>query len=309
MICLNHTDRINDHALAATIGMFDGVHRGHSFLIGELKRQAQELGLKSAVVTFDNHPHNVLNPHGEELKMIVPHEEKLNLLANTGLDYTIVMPFDTSLAALSAQGFMSLLGKQYNVTLLLVGYNHSFGHDRIRDFEQIAKIGSALGIKVVKAPQYNGEGAPVSSSIIRNLILDGKVDEVSTKLGRHFTLHGKVIHGFRNGTAMGFPTANVGFIDPCVIRPHNGAYAAMVNLGGKTWHGMVNVGSRPTLHNGEQPSIEVNIFNFNSNIYNEEIDLSFVKFMRPEKAFDNIDSLRHQLANDQIMAENILKLL
>ncbi|MBR5102098.1 MAG: bifunctional riboflavin kinase/FAD synthetase [Muribaculaceae bacterium] len=306
MIRLNHNDHITNHAVAATIGMFDGVHRGHSFLIDVLKQHAEQRGLKSAVVTFNNHPHNVVNPNGERLKMIIPHEEKLNLLADAGVDYAIDMPFSPSLAALTAQEFMAMLATQYNVKLLVVGYNHCFGHDRVKDFEQIASMGKTVGVEVAKAPQYSGEGAPVSSSIIRNLILDGNVIDAATKLGRPFTLHGKVIHGFHNGTTMGFPTANVGFIDPDVIRPHYGAYAALVGACGKTWQGMVNVGARPTLHNGEQPSIEVNIFDFNDNIYDNDINISFVKFMRPEVAFDNIDALRDQLAADQLMAREIL---
>ena len=168
------------------------------------------------------------------------------------------------------------------------------------------RTGQQLGIDVIKAPEYLGEYAPVSSTIVRGLIAAGKVDDAMHCMGRPFRLEGTVVHGFHNGRGIGFPTANVGRLDPNIILPHNGAYAVMVDVAGQRLQGMVNLGNRPTLDNGTQLSIEVNIFDFDQDIYGQHIALDFIKFLRLEFKLGSIDELRAQLTRDRDKSRAIL---
>lgn len=302
---LHDNDRLPKGAVVATIGMFDGVHRGHATLIGELKQQAAQRGLKSCVITFARHPQHVLRPGGD-LRMILPLEERVALLTHMGLDYVAVMDFTPELAANTSINFMRIMQERWGVAALIVGYNHRFGHDRDATFATYVEHGKTLGIDVMKAPEYLGEYAPVSSTIVRGLIAAGKVDDACNCMGRPYRLSGEVVHGFHNGRGIGFPTANVGNIDPLIILPHTGAYAVMVEVAGKRLKGMLNVGKRPTLDNGHQLSIEVNIFDFDDDIYGMPITLEFIKFLRLEFKMGSIEELRAQLTSDRERSIKIL---
>lgn len=291
--------------LVAAIGMFDGVHLGHLTLLDAVKREAQQRSLHSAVVTFRQHPHTILHPD-DNIKMLMTVQARLDALSSQDIDYAVLLDFTTGLSALGALDFMRLLHDRYGVRVLLMGYNHRFGHDRSSSFAQYVQWGVEAGIEVIKAPEYLGRYAPVSSSIIRNLIAAGKVDDAMRCMGRPYTLAGHVVHGFRNGRGMGFPTANVGQIAPDALIPHNGAYAVMVTLQGKQWQGMVNVGYRPTLGESDRLSIEVNIFDFDGDVYGEPITLEFIQFLRLEFKMVSVDELRHQLELDRDKARAIL---
>lgn len=291
--------------LVAAIGMFDGVHLGHLTLLDAVKREAAARGMASAVFTFKQHPRQVLHPE-HEVKMLMSLSDKLQTISQQGIDYIVPLEFTHELSQLSALEFMRML-HTYGVKVLLMGYNHRFGHDRSSSFADYVRWGTELGIDVVKAPEYLGQYAPVSSSIIRNLITAGKVDDALRCMGRPYSLSGHVVHGFRNGTALGFPTANVGEVAPDALIPHNGAYAVMVLLKGKWWQGMVNVGYRPTLSEGKRLSIEVNVFDFEGDVYGEPITLQFIQFLRLEFKMVSIDELRHQLELDRDKARAILK--
>lgn len=295
---LHDNDRLPQGAVVATIGMFDGVHRGHATLIHALKQQAHERGLKSAVITFARHPQHVLRPGGD-LRMILTLDERIKTLKQFEPDYIIVLNFTPELAAHSSLEFMSYMQEHYGIAALIVGYNHRFGHDRDATFATYVEHGKTLGIDVMKAPEYLGEYAPVSSTIVRGLIAAGKVDDACNCMGRPYRLSGEVVHGFHNGRGIGFPTANVGKLDPLIILPHTGAYAVMVEVAGKRMQGMLNVGNRPTLDNGTQLSIEVNIFDFDDDIYGMPITLEFVKFLRLEFKMGSIEELRAQLTSDR----------
>lgn len=305
---LHNNDRLPGEAVVATIGMFDGVHRGHATLIDALKQHASEQGLKSAVITFTRHPQHVLRPDGD-LRMIMPLNERVEVLKQCGTHYIIVLDFTPQLAALSSVEFMRFMQEQYGVKALIVGYNHRFGHDRDATFAQYVHEGASMGIDVIKAPEYLGEYAPVSSTIVRGLIAAGKVDDACRCMGRPYRLTGEVVHGFHNGRGIGFPTANVGKLDPLVILPHKGAYAVMVEVAGRRMQGMVNVGYRPTLDNGHRLSIEVNIFDFDDDIYGMPITLEFIKFLRLEFKMGSVESLRAQLTNDRARSIEILSKL
>lgn len=306
MKILTATDHIDgDIKLAAAIGMFDGMHRGHITLIDSLKEQAALRGQRSAVVTFRQHPQRVVNPD-DSPRALMTLEKKIEAIAATAPDYLILLDFDDTLSQFTAQQFMELLHGRYGVDTLVMGYNHRFGHDRSTTFAHYVEQGKALGVEVVKAPEYLGQYAPVSSSIVRQLIASGRVEDAMNCMGHPFELEGKVVHGFHNGRGIGFPTANVGELPPGMILPHNGAYAVMVAINGE-WHkGMVNIGYRPTLDNGHKLSIEVNIFDFDSDIYSKPITLQFVRFLRLEFKLGSIEQLREQLTHDKALSQKIL---
>ncbi|MDO4511096.1 MAG: riboflavin biosynthesis protein RibF [Bacteroidales bacterium] len=305
MQILSDTDRLPAASTVATIGMFDGVHLGHLTLIDEVKRIAAERHLQSAVITFAQHPQQVLRPESD-LRMIMTVEEKVAEIGRQGIDATVLMNFTRELSLNTSRQFLQLLRDRYGVAVLVVGYDHRFGHDKSETFAHYVRHGEELGIEVIKAPEYLGEYAPVSSSIIRRLIASGKVDDAMRCMNRPYALSGKVVHGFHNGRGIGFPTANVGEMPREVILPHNGAYAVMVNVGGQWRQGMVNVGVRPTLENGPQLSVEVNIFDFDGDIYGMPITLHFIKFLRLEFKLGSIDELRAQLTRDRETSRRIL---
>ncbi len=304
MTQLSDTDRLPAGSTVATIGMFDGVHLGHATLIDALNAEARRRGLQSVVVTFAQHPQHVL--HGGGLKMLQTLEQRLCAIEQLGPDHLVVLEFTRELAQHDSAAFMRLLRDRYGIVALIVGYNHRFGHNRHETFADYVRLGRQLGIDVIKAPEYLGEYAPVSSTIVRGLIASGKVDDAMRCMNRPYRLEGTVVHGFHNGRGIGFPTANIGLLDPTVILPHNGAYAVMVHVAGRTLQGMVNVGNRPTLNNGTQLSIEVNIFDFDDDIYGQPIALDFIKFLRLEFKLGSIDELRAQLTADRNKSRAIL---
>ena len=306
MRTLGENDHLPQGSTVATIGMFDGVHRGHVLLVDFLKRQAEESGKQSLVITFLRHPRQVLYPDNT-FRLIMPLEERLKKLEALNPDLLLPLDFTRELSQLDSHQFIELLHDHYGVDVLVAGYNHRFGHSRGETFEDYRRHGERLGVKVIKAPEYLGAYAPVSSTIIRNLISAGKVADALHCMGHPFTLKGKVVHGFHNGRGLGFPTANVGEIDTQILLPHNGAYAVLAHVGGEVLQGMVNIGKRPTLNNGDQLSIEVNLFDFDSDIYGEVISLEFISFLRLEFKMCGIEELKHQLTLDRANAQRLLK--
>ena len=270
-------------SVAATIGMFDGVHRGHAMLIGYLNRLAHERGLKSAVITFREHPQRVLRPD-TDLQMIMPLADRIKAIGRQGADYVIPMDFDLQLARLDSFNYIKLIRDNYGVQLLVTGFNHRFGHNRSEGFDDYVRHGKALGVELVQADEYRGPYSPVSSSIIRRLILAGKVDDAACCLGHPFMLHALVI-------------------------PHRGAYTVRVKVADGQWlGGMANIGVRPTMGNGgHRQSIEVHIFDFAGDIYGSPISVQFVKFLRTELKLGSVDELRQQLVEDRTRSLQILQ--
>ena len=303
---LGETDRLPLGSTVATIGMFDGVHRGHATLVNFLRQQAAARGKQSLVITFLHHPRQVLYPDAH-FKLIMPLEDRLAELKALGPDLLLPLEFTPELAALDSSRFIELLRDRYGVSVLVAGYNHRFGHDKGETFEAYCRHGRRLGVEVVKAPEYLGRYAPVSSTIVRGLIAAGRVVDAMHCMGRPHMLRGKVVHGFHNGRGLGFPTANVGEIDPDVLLPHNGAYAVLAHVGGRQLQGMTNIGRRPTLDNGTQLSIEVNLFDFEEDIYGEDISLEFISFLRLEFKMCGLDELKRQLTKDRDNAKALLQ--
>lgn len=291
--------------IVATIGFFDGVHPGHRFLLREMLELAKVRKLPSAVITFPVHPRIVLQSDYQP-KLLNSFDEKLELLSKTGIDYVIVMDFTPELAALTAQTFITdVLSAQWHVSTLLIGHDHRFGHQRAEGFEQYVAYGRACGMEIVKATSYSEKGVAVSSSAIRRLIERGDVETASHLLGYYYRLKGHVVGGHKVGRLIGFPTANIAVDEKFKVIPQSGSYAVWIKVDNKRYKGMLYIGSRPTVNNGNNLSIEVNIFDFSADIYNQPITVEFVKFIREDMKFNSLDELREQMEADRCAARTI----
>ncbi len=295
-------------AVAATIGMFDGVHLGHIALIESLKKEAAKRGLATAVVTFRDHPQNVL--HCGDVKWISTLDNRLASLARTGIDYVILMDFTVELSKLDSTAYMQMLRRDYGLQALVVGFNHRFGHNRNETFADYKKNGQKIGVELVLAKEYDGEYAPVSSSIIRHLIVGGDVEGAMRRLDHPFSISGKVVHGLKNGRKIGFPTANIGEFASNLILPPNGAYAAFARVAdGPLLPAMANIGTRPTVLSDAPISVEVNILDFDSDIYHQPFTVYLVKRLRAETQYASLDALKEQLKKDREVAREYLETL
>ncbi|KAA6317884.1 Riboflavin biosynthesis protein RibF [termite gut metagenome] len=290
----------------ATIGFFDGVHKGHRFLISQLKEIAASKGIHSAVITFPVHPRKVMNLdyHSE---LLTTCDEKIEMLAETEIDYCIMFDFTSDIFCLSAQEFMAnVLRKQYNVQTLVIGYDHRFGHNRSEGFDDYLHYGKELGMEVLLTRAYTRDNVNISSSVVRSFLHKGEVDKVVDCLGYNYFLTGTVVGGYKVGRTIGFPTANIRVEDPDKLIPLGGVYAVRVTVNGESFAGMLNIGQRPTINNGEHRSIEVHILHFQSDIYNCPIRISFVWRIRSEEKFDSMEELTAQLHKDAIEVESLV---
>lgn len=306
MIVVRDTDSLKGKQLAATIGFFDGVHLGHRFLINELKGIAQARNLPSAVITFPEHPRAILHSDYQP-KLLNSFDEKLEQLATTGIDYCIVLDFTVELSRLTAQEFISsILANRLHVKTLLIGYDHRFGRDRKDGFEQYVDYGTECGMDVVKATPYDEGRTAVSSSEIRRLLQECRVEEAARLLTYPYQLKGCIVNGYKVGRKLGFPTANIQVDEPFKIVPGIGVYAVWVYLKGEKYKGMLYIGDRPTLHNGNHITLEVNILDFSGDIYNNEITVAFIYHVRGDIKFGSLDELKEQLGRDRDTVDKLL---
>ena len=297
---ITRPDTLPPRSVAATIGMFDGVHLGHLWLIGALKRQAARRNLCSALITFGDHPQNVLRPE-RDLKLLMPIDERLAALSATGVDYIILMDFTRELSMLDSSGFTSLISGHYGVAAMTVGFNHRFGHNRDESFTDYERNGAQAGVAMEQADEYAGPEAPVSSSIIRHLLQQGDMAQAAAKLGRPFSITGPVVHGFARGRGMGFPTANIQ-TEPSALVPCQGVYAARITLPDGSVHGgMANIGTHPTFPGGGM-SVEAHIFDFHGELYGKTAKVELLARLRDERAMDSAEELRQQLETDRAAA-------
>lgn len=306
MIVIRDTELLKGKRLAATIGFFDGVHLGHRFLINELKEVAQARHLPSAVITFPEHPRAVLQSDYQP-KLLNSFEEKLDLLASTGVDYCIVLDFTVKLSRLTAQEFISnILADNFHVGALLIGYDHRFGRDRKDGFEQYVAYGAACGMEVIKASPYDEGRTAVSSSEIRSLLANCRVEEAERLLTYPYQLRGTIVNGYKVGRKLGFPTANIQVDEPFKIIPGIGVYAVWVYLKDERYKGMLYIGDRPTLENGNNITLEVNILDFSGDIYNNEITVAFIYYVRGDVKFGSLEELKEQLGRDRETVDKLL---
>ncbi|KAA6351997.1 Riboflavin biosynthesis protein RibF [termite gut metagenome] len=292
---------------AATIGFFDGVHKGHRFLIDQVKEIAANKNIHSAIITFPIHPRKVIDA-GYCLEILTTCDEKTQLLAETEIDYCMMLNFNTEIARLSARQFMAnILCKQYNVQTLVIGYDHRFGHNRSENFDDYFRYGKELGIEVFLAQAYIHESTKnINSSLIRSLLYKGEVDKAAVYLGYNYFLTGIVVNGYQVGRHIGFPTANIYVENSDKLIPADGVYAVRVIINEKSHIGMLNIGQRPTLNKESHRSIEVHILHFHSDIYHCPIRICFVQRIRSEKKFDNLEQLIIQLHKDAAVVESLL---
>lgn len=305
MRIIRDTQAITEQGVMATIGFFDGVHLGHRFLIDEVKAAAAARGLPSAVITFAAHPRAVLQKDYQP-RLLNSFEDKLRLLATTGVDYCIVLDFTVALSQLSAEAFLHILAMEWRVKGLVIGYDHRFGHDRRDGFEQYVEYGQRWGIEILKAAAFDAGHTAVSSSEIRRLVQEGKVERAAQLLTYAYHISGRIVSGYKVGRTLGFPTANIQPDDPMQLLPGIGVYAVWVEVAGQRYKGMLYIGSRPTLDNGTQLSIEVHILHFSGDIYNDSIRVSFAHFVRGDEKFDSLEALKAQLMRDREVVDQLL---
>ena len=290
----------------ATIGFFDGVHRGHCYLIDQVKELAAERGLSTCLISFPVHPRKVMQADYQP-QLLSTFAEKRTRLLRTGVDRCVMLPFTSELSELSAYDFMKgVLRNQLNVRILVVGYDHRFGHNRAEGFADYVRYGEELGMAVMQARACVVDGINVSSSVIRRYLLQGDVVSANKCLGYGYQLEGRVASGYRVGRKLGFPTANMIESDPDKLIPANGVYAVWAKLDGKVYKGMLNIGICPTVGHDNKRTIEVHILHFSEDIYQRNLQLEFVQRIRDERRFDNLSDLSAQLALD---AEQVDKLL
>jgi riboflavin kinase/FMN adenylyltransferase len=295
----------------ATIGFFDGVHKGHQFLLHQVMEEAKKVGGTAACITFDCPPKKVIAPlqltqgGGLDIKQLTTLSEKIQLLHEVGIEDVKVLHFTPEMARMTAYDFMNKVLKQtMDVGVLVIGYDHRFGHNREEGFEDYVRYGEKLGIRVVQAQAYEEDFITISSSLIRETLLQGRIADSRKLLGYDYFIDGVVVNGFKVGRKLGYPTANIEVPTEKLI-PCDGVYVVKAELEGRMFGGMLNIGWRPTF-NGNRRTIEVNLFDFDGNIYSEHITLRFIDFLRPEQKFESPEALIRQLAIDEQKAKEVL---
>lgn len=292
---------------ALTLGNFDGIHLGHQTLLSKIVEQSKKLKIPSVVVTYFPNPSVVLGKR-PNFKYLTSEKTKEALIASFNIDYMLVLEFTESLSKMSAENFLEdIIIKKLNAKYIVIGYNHFFGAERRGDIQLLENNAGKFGYTVeLKDAVVNGD-QKISSSLIRKHLESGEVNLANDLLGRHFYIQSKVIEGDRRGRTIGFPTANLE-IPNDVILPSIGVYAAFTMVGGENYKSMVNVGINPTF-DGNKLHIESNLFDFDQNIYGKEIQIKFVQKIRDEVKFENLDSLKKQLAIDKEKSLNLLNAL
>lgn len=285
--------------VVATTGFFDGVHIGHQHLINQVKAEAKRVGLPSAVITFPVHPRKVLNSEYQP-KLLCGYHEKLERLATTGIDYCISLPFTVVLSQMSANQFITkVLKETINVHTLLIGHDHRFGHNREEGFNEYKAYGEAAGINVIQATEFRYKDGDVSSSQVRRLLIAGDVVQANELLTYNYTLSGKIVEGYQVGRTIGFPTANMKVWEKYKVVPLLGVYAVFVHYEDQILEGMLYIGKRPTLHNDPEISVEVNIFDFDGDLYNHSLTVEFIDFIRGDEKFETVEKLIASIHRDK----------
>lgn len=289
----------------AVVGTFDGVHRGHRFLLDYMKAEALRCNLEPTVITFAQHPLSVIKPQALPPQLTTT-AERISLLEANGVECCIMMEFNESFRQLTARQFLDLIHRSYGVKKLVVGFDTRFGKDCVDGYEQYREIGKEVGIEVVQAPKY---GSGISSSEIRTMLLTHNIAEANEALGHRYSLEGVVVGGKQIGRTIGFPTANIEVADSKKLIPSNGVYAVdaiIPHLGEKRYRAMLNIGRRPTIDNPHAPiSIEAHIIDFEGDIYGKTLRLEFLDFIRHEQRFASLEQLTEQIQLDRLAAINI----
>jgi riboflavin kinase/FMN adenylyltransferase len=289
-----------------TIGTFDGVHHGHRKIIARIKELAGATGGETVILTFFPHPRMILHPEDDSIKLINTINEKAALLEQLGVDHLIITPFSRDFSNQSAEDYIrDVLVKKIGIKKIVIGYDHRFGKDRRGGLDDLLQLSPVYGFEVIEIPEQDINEVAVSSTRIRQAILGADIELANQFLGYPFFITGKVIKGDQIGRQIGYPTANIHVEERYKLIPADGIFAVTVEQAGNKYKGMAYIGSRPTI-NGMTRNIEVNLFDFDKEIYGETIRMNFLHYVRGDIKFNGLDELKTQIAQDKI---DVLKLL
>jgi riboflavin kinase/FMN adenylyltransferase len=291
-----------------TIGTFDGVHVGHKKIFDQLNELKKQTGFQTVVFTFDPHPRKVLFPEQKDLKLITSTPEKIKLISENEIDYVLVYPFSKKFSEISSDFYIeNILVKKLGAKVIIIGYDHKFGKNREGNINVLKDKASKYGFKVIEISAKDIDSINVSSSQIRKAIDAGDIDLANKFLGHLYFITGMVTEGKKLGRTIGYPTANVKISDADKLLPKIGVYAVKIKVLGNDYGGMLNIGVNPSIDTDNKIKIEVNIFDFKQDIYGETISIKFVKRLRDEVKFANLEELKIQLLDDRIKSIEILK--
>ncbi len=299
-----------DKNSAVTVGTFDGVHIGHQQIFDELNKIKKEKGCRTVVVTFDPHPQIVLKNKETKIKLLSSTEEKLKLFEKAGIDVARIIEFTKDFSSTPAKDFFeNYIIRKTGITDLVIGYDHHFGKNREGSIETIFELSDKYGFKVHKVDEYTLDAEVVSSTLIRNFLLSGEISKANLLLGKYYSLTGKVIGGFKRGRELGYPTANIEVENEYKLIPGNGIYAVRCRVRNEIYFGMMSIGFNPTFKDVNKKSVEVNIFDFDQEIYGEEITVEFINFIRNEEKFGSVEELIQKINTDKQKTLNIINKL
>lgn len=288
--------------LALSIGMFDGVHRGHQTIIRNLNTVAENKGWESAILTFWPHPRTVFSPN-DDLKLLNTIEEKTYLLKKNGVQNLVLKEFDEEFRNLTGEEFVKqILVEKLNVKHLIIGYDHTFGKNKSGDFNLLKNRSTEYGFEVEQVEAVDFQERHISSTQIRNALKNAEINSANEMLGYYYSVSGEVVHGKKLGRTIGYPTANIS-VNPMKILPRKGAYIVDVFVKSKQFKGMLSIGTNPTV-DGKSLSVEVYILDFNDDIYGNEVSVNFRGFLHEEIKFDGLDQLIKRLDEDKRLTEN-----
>ncbi|CAG5076324.1 bifunctional riboflavin kinase/FAD synthetase [Parvicella tangerina] len=283
-----------------TVGTFDGVHVGHQKIISRINELAQEKNGESVLLTFHPHPRKVLFPDDDSLKLINTIEEKTALLEQFGLDHVIYMAFEKSLSRMSPVEYVrDILVNKIGIKTIVIGYDHHFGRNREGDIELLRELGPIYDFEVVEITAQDIDEITVSSTKVRRAIEKGDIKIANEFLGHPFCMTGTVVAGAKLGRELGYPTANLQVNDINKIIPGNGVYEVIVQTKENRFTGMLNIGTKPTVADSDETSIEVHLLDFNADLYGQELTLTFIRKIRDEQKFDDLTALKNQLSKDE----------
>ena len=281
-----------------TIGTFDGVHLGHQKIVAQITKNAHALNCESLVLTFFPHPRMVLQ-EGTEMKQLNSLNEKIALLDNLGIDNLVIHPFDKEFSRLTAEEFVKkVLVDVFKIKKIIIGHDHRFGRNRTATIDDLINFGETYGFEVEQISAKEINEVSISSTKIRNALLEGNIELATNYLGYDYSFTGIIIKGKQLGRTIGYPTANITIEEDYKLIPNNGVYIAKSVLNGKTVFGMMNIGNRPTV-DGTKQTIEINFFDFKQDLYGQKITISLLHRMRSEQKFESLDALKNQLGKDK----------
>ncbi len=299
MQLINELDKISYHPeTVLTVGTYDGIHAGHLHVLDHLFENAAADNARTVLLTFNPHPQHVLNPKMKP-GLLTSIEEKSDILAETSLDILLAIPFDARFASMKPENFIeSVCVERIGMSKIVIGFNHAFGKNRKGENELLLKLGKKFGFKIINVDPFIIDGNIVSSTNIRNAVMDGNIEKANTMLSRPYSITGTVEQGHGRGSRLGFPTANIQLSDPDKLLPKDGVYAVKTLIDNEIFKGMAYIGTKPTFADNNR-TCEINIHAFNKSIYGKTIKAAFYSYIRNEQKFDSGEELISKIKEDQ----------